>query len=128
MKRLRSAARRNPARKNEDYNIFFDDDGYEVVPETFKKVYAVVVSSEYDEPVILTSEGEREFKYLSGERYTTSTPRHHPALIWLALRRRGAFLGGVTVEDVPGGKYLIERGAGGYEKVVTPQDRGWVTI
>ena len=120
--------RRNSGTRNEDYNVFFDEEGYEVIPERFKKVNAVVVSSEYDEPAVLTRQGALEFDDLAGVSYTLRTPRHHPVLVWLALRRPGAFRHPVTVEDVPGGKYLIEAFAGGYERVVTPESQGWVTI
>jgi len=120
--------RRNSRRRDEDYNVLFDAEGYEVIPEKFKKVNAVVVSSEYDEPAFLTREGVMLFDSLSGELYSQRTPRHHPVLVWMALRRPRAFRHEVNVQDVPGGKYLIEVGAGGYEQVVMPESQGWVTI
>lgn len=95
-----------------------------------KKVKKVVVGPKgrHQSPE-LTREGNRIFKEITGDRYDSyETPRHHPALVWMAETMPDWFQGGAfRVKRVPGGVYEIRR-YDSMEWIVTPNSVDWVKI
>jgi hypothetical protein len=97
-----------------------------------QKLKVVVGPKSYSAPA-LTREGARAFKEMTGEKYDElKTPRHHPALVWLAENRPGYFYSylkepGFRLYDVPGGVYEI-REYDGWESLHTPESIRWVRI
>jgi hypothetical protein len=96
-----------------------------------KKVKMVVVGpkGKYSDPV-LNKEGERIFKEITGSAYfggSKGTPRHHPALVWIAQNHPRLFTSGFQLIPVPGGVYEI-REYDGMESLWTPQSVKWVKI
>lgn len=77
--------------------------------------------------------GKLAFEEISGEVFNHyETPRHHPALVWLARNRPEFFEYENILYPVPGGIYRIVR-SGRWEVVETPDDasdsdKPWVRI
>lgn len=83
--------------------------------------------------VLLTREGQEVFgEITNGDHFDSwSTPRHHPALIWIAQNRPELFDGGFQLLPVPGGKYLVKEynSEGRYtESLQTPETMDWIQI
>lgn len=101
--------------------------------EDLKQKRKVVIGPEGFSSPTLTPLGKKAFKEISGTDYDDwSTPRHHPALVWMAENAPGYFHNysfgpGFRVVDVPGGVYEI-REYDGYESVHTPDSIKWVRI
>ena len=98
-----------------------------------KKVKMVVIGprGRYAAPE-LNREGKRIFKEITGSDYDSyggkhGTPRHHPALVWIAQTYPGLFAGGFELVPVPGGVYKI-REYDGSEWLETPQSVEWTKI
>ena len=97
--------------------------------------HAVVMSAGYA-GVALDGFGRQVFSALTGETYDKkSTPRHHPALVWIAENHPHLFKDGrgwgnnppVRVCPVPGGIYRIEL-HDVYEQLIVPTDNDWTFI
>ena len=94
-----------------------------------KKVKMVVIGprNQYSGPE-LSRYGQRAFKEITGKEYDSySTPRHHPALVWIAQNQPGFFQRGFQLVPVPGGVYKV-REYDGSEWLETPQSIDWTKI
>ena len=97
--------------------------------------HAVVMSAGYA-GVSLDGFGRQVFFALTGETYNEEkTPRHHPALVWIAENHPHLFKDGrgwgnnppVMVHSVPGGIYRIEL-FDVYEQLFLPDQHDWTVI
>lgn len=99
--------------------------------ETLKQQKKVVVGGQMDfKGAELNREGALAFASMTGgEEYDAfTTPRHHPALVWLAENRKHFFTSPkIRVLAVPGGKYEI-REYDGAESLFTPETIKWTVI
>ena len=97
-----------------------------------QKLKVVVGPKSYASPTLLR-EGARAFEQMTGQKYDElKTPRHHPALVWLAENRPAYFYSylkepGFRLYDAPGGLYEI-RDYDGWESFHTPDTIQWVRI
>jgi len=107
------------------------------VPAALPAKRAVVIGpqNQYTSPE-LHGFGRQLFFVLTGEEYDEQeTPRHHPALVWLAENYPDMFKDGrgwgytppVRVCPVPGGVYRIED-YDGKESLVLPDRQEWTVI
>lgn len=81
----------------------------------------------------MTPIGLIAFEEIAGEKFNYfETPRHHPALVWLARNRPDLFKYDDILFAVPGGVYRIRR-EGKWEHVETPEEgfddvKPWIRI
>ena len=76
----------------------------------------------------LTRAGERAFEEMTITKYSSwKTPRHLPALVWLAENRPHFFVDAPRVIPVPGGEYEI-REYDGWESLHTPESVKYIRI
>jgi len=84
----------------------------------------------------MTEEGEALFKQITGEDFSfEETPRHHPALLWLARHApqvwtKHAVFGRPLrrVVAIEGGVYALHLDETCREQVRLPSDIAWVTV
>lgn len=107
--------------------------------EDLKQKRKVVLGPKGYASPTLTRAGQRAFREITGTDYDEwQTPRHHPALVWMAENVPGYFVPygdkfgyadtrGFRLMDVPGGVYEI-REYDGMESLHTPESVQWVHI